>query len=686
MCGIAGIIDLKDAGAAPAREALVRMAAALRHRGPDEFGLYRSAHAGLAHARLSIIDVSTGQQPLANHARTVWIVFNGEIFNHVELRAELVGLGHRFRTQSDTEVIVQAYEAWGTDAFARMNGQWALALWDSARRRLVLTRDRLGVRPLYLCEHKGALYFASEVKSIFAAEASIPRALDPVGIDQTLTFWSVVPPQSVFAGVEELRPAHVRVYEGGRMREHAYWQPQYPQVSARGPDGRQGGDDPYTFKGSLDDAAIAVRDALDQATRLRMVRSDVPVGSYLSGGLDSSLVAALGRQHAGGQFQTFSLRFDDAEYDESGFQQLMVNRLGSDHHEVRVSRGDIARVFPEVVHHTERPILRTAPAPLLLLSRLVQRCGIKVVLTGEGADEMFAGYDLFREGKVRRFWARDPASALRPRALERLYPYLARSPVSQRAMAREFFGRNLARFREPGFAHDTRWRTTSALKRLLSQSMRSALAGTDASRDFLGTLPAAFHHWGPLAQDQYIEIRTLLAGYLLSSQGDRMLMANSVEGRFPFLDKDVVALADSLPASYKLLVLDEKHVLKRAARGLVPEEIVARPKQPYRAPDALSFVGPDAPDYAHDMLGEKKVAEAGVFDPQAVAQLWAKCRRNAASGQFSNADNMALVGVLSTQLLHDQFIRNRPAAAAAIGLRTDVDIVDRAAAAAWGAS
>jgi asparagine synthase (glutamine-hydrolysing) len=664
MCGIAGIVDLKGSGTAPSRDALVRMAGALHHRGPDEFGIYRDPRAGLAHSRLAIIDLSTGQQPLANEDGTLWIVFNGEIFNYVELRAELEQLGHRFRTRSDTEVIVHAWEAWGDGAFARMNGQWAVALWDERRRRLVLSRDRLGVRPLYLCEHQGRLYFASEVKAIFAADPSIPRALDPAGMNQTFTFWSVVPPQSVFRGIEELRPGHTRAYEGGSVRETAYWTPSYHEDVPAGTG---------LFTGSVDDAVHAVRDALERATSLRTLRADVPVGSYLSGGLDSSLVAALGRRYAGGRFQTFSLRFEDAEYDETGFQRMMVELLGSEHHEVVVSRNDIARAFPEVIYHTERPILRTAPAPLFLLSQLVRRHGIKVVLTGEGADEMFAGYDLFREGKVRRFWARFPDSKLRPRALERLYPYLARSPVAQQAMARQFFGRNLGGHQAPGFAHDTRWHTTGALKRLFSAPLREAVNGRDAVAEFLGTLPAEFGRWSRLSQDQYIEIRTLLSGYLLSSQGDRMLMAHSVEGRFPFLDKNVVALADSLPAAYKLRVLDEKHVVKRAARGLVADAILARQKQPYRAPDALSFVGADRPEYVEEMLDEASLREAGVFEPAAVAGLWNKCKARAADGQYSNADNMALVGVLSTQLLHHQYVRNRPACTRSIALTTDVD-------------
>ena len=663
MCGISGIVNLRGNGTVPSREALLRMAGSLYHRGPDEFGIYRDSYAGLAHARLSIIDLTSGQQPLSNEDETLWIVFNGEIFNYIELRSQLERIGHRFRTRSDTEVIVHAYETWGDDAFRRLNGQWAVALWDATRRRLVLSRDRMGVRPLYLCEHRGTLFFASEVKAIFAADASIPRALDPRGIDQTFTFWTVVPPQSVFCGVKELRPGHVRVYEDGRVRECAYWQANYPEHPDR----------TNQFSGSLDEAAERVREALDDAVRLRMLRADVPVASYLSGGLDSSLVAALARQFAGSGFQTFSLSFADAEYDESRFQRLMAQRLGSEHHEIVVNRSDIAHVFPEVVYHTERPILRTAPAPLFLLSRLVRQHGIKVVLTGEGADEIFAGYDLFREGKVRRFWAKHPESKLRPRALERLYPYLTRSPVAQQAFARQFFGRNLTQYQSPGFAHDTRWRTTAALKRLFSDSMRNAVGATDVVAELLATLPKAFARWSPLAQDQYIENRTLLSGYLLSSQGDRVLMANSVEGRFPFLDKDVVALADSLPGEYKLHVLDEKYVLKRVAEGLLPNEIVARQKQPYRAPDALSFIGTGTPAYVEDMLCQANIAEAGVFDPKAISQLWKKCKTRSADGQFSNADNMAVVGVLSTQLVYHHYVLNRPTGERDLKLRTDVD-------------
>ena len=628
------------------------MARALRHRGPDEHGYYRDLACGLAHARLSIIDLAGGQQPMLDPDDELVITYNGEIFNYVELREELRGLGHRFRTHSDTEVVLQAYRAWGLGALDRLNGQFAFAIWDRRSRELVVARDRLGVRPLYLAEHAGRLWFASEVKALFAGEPAMPRALDPAGLGETFTFWSIVPPQSVFRGVEELRPGHARIYRATGVEDHAYWRPHYPIGEAG------------AFRGSLADATHALREALERATALRVLRADVPVGCYLSGGLDSSVVAALAQRAAPGRLETFSLRFADAEYDETAYQRLMVERLGSRHHEVMVSRADIAGSFADVIRHIERPVLRTAPAPLYLLARLVRDTGIKVVLTGEGADEMLAGYDLFREARVRRFWAREPGSTRRPALLDKLYPYLARGPIRARAMAREFFGRDLDRAHAPEFAHLPRWRSAQALHRLFSAETRRAIADTgDPIARLLATLPDELPAWDPLARDQYLEIRTLLSGYLLAAQGDRVAMAASVEGRFPFLDRDVVELAQALPADYKLRVLDEKHVLKRVAADLVPAEIVRRPKQPYRAPDALAFTGSgeDAPPaWVEDELSERAVAGAGVFEPRAVAALWQKCRAARDHGQLSNTDNMALVGVLSTQLLHRTLVATAP--------------------------
>lgn len=660
MCGLAGFVARHDRAPPPALETIEAMVGALRHRGPDEFGLYRDRRAALGHARLSIIDLATGQQPLCNEDGSIWVAFNGEIFNYLELREELEALGHAFRTRSDTEVIVHAWEAWGREAFARFDGQFAVALWEPGPARLVLARDRLGVRPLHTCEHGGRLWFASEAKALFAGAPDLPRELDPAGLAETFTFWTVVAPRTAFRGIRELEPGHLRVVAPGVDEDRAFWTPRY----------RERGDPP--FPGGIDEAAAAVRGALEAAVRLRMLRADVPVGSYLSGGLDSSLVAALGRLAKGDRFSTFSVRFEDAAYDETPWQRRAAAAIGSDHHELLVRRRDVVEALPEVVRHAERPLLRTGPAPLYLLSRLVRDAGIKVVLTGEGADEIFAGYDLFREGRVRRFWGRRPGSEIRPRLLSRLYPWLARSPVAQQALAREYFGRGLDRWAEPGFAHGPRWGAAAALQRLFSPDLQAALRAADPAARLLADLPDAFRRWEPLAQDQYLEVRTLLSGYLLASQGDRMLMAHSVEGRFPFLDTEVVELADALPAAFKLLGLDEKHVLKRAARGLVPPEILSRPKQPYRAPDALALAGPDAPDWAGDLLGGAASRAAGLFDVRALERLWRKCRAGGAA-PFSNADDMAVVGALTTGLLHEAFVRSAPGRGAPVRFRTVVD-------------
>ncbi len=645
MCGIAGIVNLTDRHDPPSVELLRSMVSAIQHRGPDEFGLYRDHRAGLGNARLSIVDLSTGQQPLSNEDGALWIVFNGEIFNYVELRDELEHLGHMFRTHSDTEVIVHAYEAWGSECFRRFNGQWAVALWNSETQTLVLSRDRIGVCPLYVCEQNGKVLFGSEVKTIFA-DPSVSRDIDVRGLSQTFTYWASIAPLSTYKGIEELQPGSVRVYSrDGSKKDIRYWRPSYAD-----------GDPAHQ---SLVEATEVLREKLTRATQLRMLRADVPVGSYLSGGLDSSLIARFGRDAKEGTFQTFSVRFEDAEFDETEYQRAMAATIASNHQEVVVKKNDIARVFPDVIRYTERPILRTAPAPLFLLSRHVHDAGIKAVLTGEGADEMLAGYDIFRVAKIRAFWANQPESTVRPKLFDRLYPYLARSPQQAKGMALEFWKRGLDRAAQPGFSHEPRWFTTASLKRFFSAETRQALE-TNPPPDYMATLPDEFHQWDPLAQAQFIEVETLLSPYLISLQGDRMLMAHSVEGRFPFLDVEVMEFCNNLRAQYKLNGLSEKLILKRVAAGIVPEQIINRPKQPYRAPDAISFVGPQAPDYVQELLSEHALRDAGLFDVAIVRGLYAKCvaRAGNSDAAFSNTDNMGLVGILSTQLAVHQFIRN----------------------------
>ena len=636
MCGICGMVS--SAGS-PDLAVLRRMTARLAHRGPDGNGYYRDQRAALGHTRLAVIDTAGGAQPLCNEDGTVWVTFNGEIFNYLELARDLRRRGHVFATASDTEVIVHAWEEWGAGCFARFNGQWAVALWDRRAQRLVLSRDRLGVRPLYYTRLPGRLLFGSEVKALFA-DPAVERAFDPAGLAETFTYWSPVAPRTVFRGIRQLEPGHYAVLDRAGFRTAPYWRITFPP---------RGGEPVQDTR----ENAQALRERVIEATRLRFLRSDVPVGAYLSGGLDSSVTAAVIARYTGAPLRTFSLRFADREFDEGPYQRQMAAALGTQHDDIVVGPGDIAAVFPDVIRHAETPILRAAPAPLFLLSRLVRDRGYKVVVTGEGADEVLAGYDLFREARVRQFWARDPGSAKRTRAAELLYPWLARSPGRLPAFARSFFGRHLDPD-DPALSHRPRWDSTAVLQRMLTPGLQEEIARTGPG-DVVAAMPPGSGDWDPLCRGQWLEMTTLLAGYILAAQGDRMLMANSVEGRFPFLDPGVVDFASELPARHKLFGLEEKYLLKRAFADLVPEDIIHRPKQPYRAPDAASFFAAAPPAWLGDLLSAGAVAAAGVFQPSVVAGLVAKCQRTGGR-DMSNTDNMRLLAVVSTQLTHELLI------------------------------
>jgi asparagine synthase (glutamine-hydrolysing) len=636
MCGVCGIVS---DGSPPDLMLLRRMTGRLGHRGPDGNGYFRDRRAALGHARLAIIDAAGGAQPLSNEDGTVWVTFNGEIFNYVELGAELRHRGHVFQTASDTEVIVHAWEEWGEKCFSRFNGQWAIALWDRRAERLVLSRDPLGICPLFFVRRPGSLLFASEVKSIFA-DQSVARAFDPAGLDQTFTYWSPVAPRTVFRGVEQLEPGYYAILDRDGFRKAPYWRITFPEQ------GREPVQD-------ASENADALRERIIEAARLRFVRSDVPVGAYLSGGIDSSVTAAVIARYTDTPLHTFSLRFSDSEFDEGQYQKKMSAVLGTRHQDIMVSPSDIAAAFPEVIWHGESPILRAAPAPLFLLSKLVRDNGYKVVVTGEGADEVLAGYDLFREARVRLFWSRDPESAKRTRAAELLYPWMVRSPGRMPAFARSFFGRRLDPG-DPALSHRPRWDSTSVIKGMLSRDLQDGMRTADAE-DVVAAMPPGSKDWDPLSRAQWLEMTTLLPGYILAPQGDRMLMANSVEGRFPFLDRDVVDFADALPARHKLFGLEEKYLLKRAFADLVPDEILHRQKQPYRAPDAASFFTPGRPGWFEEAMTEQAIAAAGVFEPSLVAGLVAKCGRTGGEN-MSNTDNMRIVAIVSTQLTHEYFI------------------------------
>lgn len=640
MCGIAGYVT-QNSKFCDSR-VLRRMIAMVNHRGPDYSGFHVDGSVGLGHARLSILDLDGGSQPMCNEDKTVWITFNGEIFNYVELRDDLINKGHRFHTQSDTEVIVHLYEEKGEDCVQDLNGQWAFAIWDSKHQRLFLSRDRLGVRPLFYTQTSGAFLFGSEIKSLFAVP-SVQRAIDVQALDELLTFWVTLSPRTIFSGIFELSPGHSLVLERGEVRVRHYWEPDYN--SSIGVENEE-------------DARERLLALLLDATRIRL-RSDVPVGAYLSGGLDSVVIAALVNKLGTTHLRTFSVAFEDKEFDESSFQKEASEFLETEHRGLWCSSQDIGRVFPEVIWHTEKPVLRTAPAPMFLLSKLVREQGYKVVLTGEGSDEVLGGYDIFKEAKIRRFWAKYPESKFRPILLKRLYPYMKNLQSQPDAYLRAFFHVSKDDLASPFFSHLPRWDMTSKLKVFLSKDIRDRLKHCNAMSHIESKLPSRFEQWDSFSQSQYLEAAYLLPGYILSSQGDRMAMAHSVEGRFPFLDHRVVKFASCLSPQLKMKVLDEKYLLKAAAGDLIPHTIRRRPKQPYRAPDSRSFlVGRNADslmEYVEELLGPRSIAEAGLFDPGPVGKLVAKAREGQAIGV---KDNMAFVGILSTQLVVERFIKN----------------------------
>jgi asparagine synthase (glutamine-hydrolysing) len=620
-----------------------QMINAIRHRGPDGSGIHLDGGTGLAHARLSIIDHTDGGQPMSNGDGSLWITFNGEIFNYLELREDLIRKGHRFATASDTEVILRSYEEKGEDCVQDFNGQWAFAIWDARRRHLFISRDRMGILPLYYTTSDRAFLFASEIKSLFACPG-VTREIDSAALHQTFTFWCTLPPRTIFKGVHELPAGHSLTLEDGVIRTRRYWQLKYPE--------------PGDFAdGDRSELQYAERllELLTDATRIRL-RADVPVGTYLSGGLDSSIITALARRLSGGPLKAFSITFDDLEFDERPYQDEVSRYLGIQRVERRCSDQDIGKVFPQVIWQAEKPILRTAPSPLFLLSRLVRDSGYKAVLTGEGSDEILGGYDIFKEAKIRSFWGAQPDSRVRPLLLKRLYPYLPNLQTQPTEYLNAFFKVTQGDLASKFFSHMPRWALTTRLQTFFSSDVKNAPQADSPLAAMENSLPEAYARWSPLCRAQYLETTLLMPGYILSSQGDRMSMAHSVEARFPFLDHRVVEFANSIPDQLKMRVLNEKYILKRCAERLIPLSVRTRTKQPYRAPEGRSFFGEGGGrDYVEALLEPGHIRKTGLFEAAAVQKLVEKFRRGQATGM---KDNMALSGLLSTQLLAHQFIDN----------------------------
>ncbi len=645
MCGIAGFTFPRGLQAEARRarfgEPLRRMTQALGHRGPDGRRGVLLDGVGLGHSRLAIVDVEGGRQPMRDGATGVTLVLNGEIFNHVELR-ERLERAYRFRTRSDTEVLLAAWIARGAACIDDLNGQFAFAVWDPRSRALWLARDRVGIAPLFYAETEHGLAFASEAKALFAGGCVRP-ALDLGGLKETFQLWAPVAPHTCFEGVRQLPPRSVACFRDGRLEVRRYWDLDLDQAtSADRLDEERG------------EGELAER--LEQAVRLRL-RADVPVAAYLSGGLDSSLVCAIANRLLRGTLSTYSVAFADARYDERIHQESMASHLGTRHHVLEMRDEGTGALLPDAVAHAEQALLRSAPAPFFALSALVQERGVKVVLTGEGADEAFLGYDLFKETKVRQFWARSPAAKWRAAPLRRLYPSLPALGEGSAALLQQFYGMGLDRPERADFSHLIRWSTSGRVLRFCSAEFAARTASVDPVARLLASIPPRVHGWRPLARAQYLEMETLLSGYLLSAQGDRMQLAHAVEARFPFLDHHVLEFAARLPDRLKLRGLREKDILRRCAERWLPRALVARAKFPYRAPVAGVLAGPAAPEWTREAFSPEALRQVGVFDADKVRRLRAKLAALPASA--SESDAMALMAVASTQLLAQAFLGQR---------------------------
>ena len=637
MCGVAGIIDCR--GRSDSIPAVTEMLRSFSYRGPDESGIYHSPNATIGNVRLSIIDLASGQQPLSDISGRYWIVFNGEIFNYIELREDLENKGIKLKTRSDTEVLVNLFAMYGEKCLTLLNGQFAVAIWDKKEEKLFIARDRVGIRPLFYTVANGILYFASEIKALFVNK-DVKRELNPENLAQIYTFWTAITPRTAFRDISELSPGHYLVYSRKGLDVHKFWELNFNNS------------DPAV---SLSDALEKFNELFTNAVRIRL-RADVEVAAYLSGGIDSSTTVAYIKDIEPGVLNTFSIGFEDKDFDESKYQEEAVRYLNTNHRAISCTSKDIANEFPRVVWHSEIPLTRTAPTPMLILSKLVRDNNIKVVITGEGSDEILAGYDIFRETIIRRFWASQPSSSLRPTLLKRIYPDIPHLRNASPNVLKMFFGYRLEDTDNPLYSHLLRWNNSNHIKKHFSENLRNTVNGYDPLADLSEKLPESFMEWSPLARAQWLETTVFMSGYLLSSQGDRMAMANSVEGRYPFLDYRVIEFCSSLPDRFKLNGLNEKYLLKKLMSGRIPESIVKRPKQPYRAPISSVFIGMGRPDYVDEMLSEKMTGLAGIFSYESVAALLSKIKK---TGTASETDNMVLASVISTHLVYSQFIEKK---------------------------
>ncbi|MFF7725376.1 asparagine synthase (glutamine-hydrolyzing) [Streptomyces sp. NPDC008001] len=649
MCGIAGFYG-SPLHPQQYQDLIHGMLAQIEHRGPDEAGCLLDDRLAMGTVRLSVIDLATGSQPVGSADGRYWLCYNGELYNYRELRDRLTASGFAFRTSSDTEVVLNAWAAWGHDCLPRFNGAFAFALYDTLTGELHLARDRFGKRPLFVARHEGAWLFASEMKA-FLAYPGFRFAFDAPQLSSVFATWAPLPGQSGYRGIEQI--------------------PMGEYLSLRGDEARRGrwatldltaGPAP----GTEEEAVELVRAELEAAVDVRL-RSDVEVGVYASGGLDSSVIAHLAARRTGRPLRTFSIEFEDAEFDESAEQAELAAHLGTRHSTVRVTDKDVVETFPEAVRHAEVPVFRTAFVPMYLLAGHVRSEGVKVVLSGEGADEAFLGYGIFKDTQLLSSW-HELDDDTRLRRMAQLYPYL--SHFSGEDGHRRMLGL-YGQFTEetlPGlFSHQMRFQNGRFAVRLLKDpgDPFAALQELVAQEPGYAQLTA-------VQKAQWLEFRTLLSGYLLSTQGERMALAHGVENRCPFLDPAVVRRAASLNLRFGD-PYDEKYLLKRAYADVLPERIVKKGKFPYRAPDSAAFVR-SRPDYRELLTDSDTLEETGVLDPRFVRRFTDRIF-DTPPERIGTKENQAFVLLASTVWLHHWYVRGHARRRTPLGI--PLNVVDR---------
>ena len=638
MCGIVGIFS--PDGAVPA-DALARATATLHHRGPDGRKTWIADHGriGLGHARLSIIDLTTGDQPIAGEDERLHIVVNGEFYDYERIQRELEAAGHRLRTRSDSEIALHLYEDLGAASLERLRGEFAILLWDETNQVLFAARDRFGIKPLFYAFHGGMLYLASEVKALFAA--GVPARWNRDALFRGASGGGH-PSQTLYHGVSQVLPGHYLLATRGYTQIHRYWDFDYPRVEQE----RRAGSD--------GEHAERLREVLDEAVRLRL-RADVPVGCYLSGGLDSCSVIGLASRHLSNPIRAFTLTFDRPDYDESAIAEEMATKAGAEYYPVPIRQDDLADHFADATFHAETLCFNAHGVAKFVLSRAVRDAGYKVVLTGEGSDEIFGGYAHFRRDMLLYDnGGQDPAT------VQALLGELERNnPVSRGLLLPD--GQTVSTEgvkKILGFTPSWIEATSGnlfKLRAMLSPDYVAEFAGHDSYRALLNSVdvPGRLAGRAPVHQSLYLWSKTILAGYILVILGDRMEMAHSVEGRVPFLDHKVVETVVNLPVSAKIRGMTEKYVLREAARHVLTDTVYKRQKHPFLSPPATLDASGKLHQLMQDTLRGPVLTSLQVFDRKRVAGLLDDLPRMSAGDR--TVIDQGLMMMLSACVLHERF-------------------------------